>query len=134
METFANIAECAERHFKVVHRDKFVLGVELNTGAGRHQTVFLAELMDDDDRRYLRLETAVAPLGSNDPVKLLRINLMLRVGYLAVGDLESLPFLKLCKNNAYRYLNEQMLIDDIRQVAQLGDQIEQMLMNGGDWF
>jgi len=56
------------------------------------------------------------------------------VGYLAVGDLESVAFLKLCKNNAYRYLTEQMLIDDIRQVAKLGDQIEQMLMQGGDWF
>jgi len=134
METFARIVECAEQHFNVVHRDKFVIGVEIATDGGRRQGVFLAELMDDDDRRYLRIETAVAPLGDNDPVKLLRINLTLRVGYLAVGDLESVPFLKLCKNNAYRYLTEEMLVDDIRQIARLGDQIEQMLMQGGDWF
>jgi len=134
VDTFSHISQAAEKHFKIVHRDKFVLGVELDTGGNRHQTVFLAELIDDDDRRYLRLETAVAPLGNHDPIKLLRINLTLRVGYLAVGDLESVAFLKLCKNNAYRYLTEQMLIDDIRQVAKLGDQIEQMLMQGGDWF
>jgi len=134
MDTFARISDAVEQQFQVVHREKFVLGLEIDTGEGRHQSVFLAELMDDDDRRYLRLETAVAPLGHQDAVKLLRINLTLRVGYLAVGDLEGVPFLKLCKNNAYRYLTEQMLIDDIRQIAKLGDQIEKMLMHGEDWF
>jgi hypothetical protein len=135
MDTFARIAEIAAKHFKTVHDEKFLVGLEIPTGdRGRHQSVFLAEIRDDDDRRYLRIETTVAPLARHDPVKALRINLMLRVGYLAVGDLESVPFLKLCENMAYRDLSESALVETIRRVAELGDEIEQALTHGGDWF
>jgi hypothetical protein len=135
MDTFARIAELAGDRFKTAHEEKFLVGLEIPTGdRGRHQSVFLAEIRDDSDRRYLRIETTVAPLAQHDPVKALRINLMLRVGYLAVGDLESVPFLKLCENMAYRELSESSLIDTIRRVAELGDEIEQALMHGGDWF
>jgi len=44
------------------------------------------------------------------------------------------PFLKLCQNIAYRYLSDEMLDDEIRRIAQLGDEIEKMLIHGGDWF
>lgn len=134
METFARISEIAEQHFRVAHRDKFVLGLEIETSPGRHQSVFLAELHDDDDRRYLRVETAIAPLAQHDPVKLLRVNLTLRIGYLAVGDLESVSFIKLCDNIGYRYLSEPLLIEHVRRIASVGDQIEQVLLHGGDWF
>lgn len=135
METFSEIAAFARQHFNAVHDEKFVLGLEIPTGHdGRHQSVFLAEVKDDDDRRYLHLETTVGPLGQHDPLKVLRINLILRVGYLAVGDLESVPFLKLCDNIAYRYMNEDLLLDTVRQLAELGDEIEQTLTHGGDWF
>jgi len=135
MDTFARIAELTSRHFRAVHEEKFMLGLEIPTGAQeRHQSVFLAELKDADDRRYIRIETTVAPLARHDPVKALRINLMLRVGYLAVGDLESVPFLKLCENMAYRDLSESALLGNIRRIAELGDQIEQTLTHGGDWF
>ncbi|MGB0513493.1 MAG: hypothetical protein ACPGJE_01480 [Wenzhouxiangellaceae bacterium] len=133
METFARIAEFVEQRFDVVHREKFVIGLEIPTQGGRRQSVFLAEIKDDNDRRYLRLETTVGPLGKHDPVKVLRINLTLRTGYLAVGDLESVPFLKLCDNIAYRYLGEEMLEDEIRHIGRLGDEIEKMLVQG-DWF
>ncbi|MGK7296737.1 MAG: hypothetical protein ACNS61_13105 [Candidatus Wenzhouxiangella sp. M2_3B_020] len=135
MDTFSRIAELAGRRFRTVHEEKFMLGLEIPTGnRGRHQSVFLAELKDDDDRRYLRIETTVAPLASHDPVKVLRINLMLRVGYLAVGDLESVPFLKLCENIAYRDLSEASMLETIRRIAELGDEIEQALTHGGDYF
>lgn len=134
MDTFSRVVEFAEQRFNVVHRDKFLIGLEIPTSGDRHQSVFLAEIKDDDDRRYLRVETTVAPLAQHDPVKLLRINLTLRTGYLAVGDLESVPFLKLCENIAYRYMSEEMLYDEIRRIAQLGDEIEKMLVHGGDWF
>lgn len=135
MDTFARIAEIAGRHFSTVHSEKFMVGLEIPTGKkGRHQSVFLAELKDDEDHRYIRIETTVAPLAKHDPVKALRINLMLRVGYLAVGDLESVPFLKLCENLAYRDLSESALLDTIRRIAELGDQIEEALTHGGDWF
>lgn len=133
METFSGIAEFVEQRFNVVHREKFVLGVEIVLDGGRHQGVFLAEIKDDDDRRYLRLETTVGPLAKHDPVKVLRINETLRCGYLAVGDLESVPFVKLCENIAYRYLNDEMLEDTIQRIGRLGDEIEKMLVQG-DWF
>lgn len=134
IETFSQIAAHADRRYNVVLREKFLLGLEVPIGAKRHQSVFLAELKGDDDRRYLRIETMVAPLAQHDPVKLLRVNLTLRIGYLAVGDLESVPFVKLCDNIAYRYLHEEMLDDAIRRIAELGDEIERMLVHGGDWF
>ena len=135
METFSEIAEFAREHFNAVHDEKFVLGLEIPTGReGRHQSVFLAEVKDDNDRRYLHLETTVGPLGQHDPLKVLRINLMLRVGYLAVGDLESVPFLKLCQNIDYRYLGQELLLETVRELAELGDEMEQTLTHGGDWF
>jgi hypothetical protein len=135
MDTFARIAEIAGEHFNTVHDEKFLVGLEIPTGdRGRHQSVFLAEIRDDSDHRYLRIETTVAPLARHDPVKALRLNLMLRVGYLAVGDLESVPFLKLCENMAYRDLSESALVETIRRMAELGDEIEQALTHGGDWF
>ena len=135
METFSEIAEFAREHFNAVHDEKFVLGLEIPTGReGRHQSVFLAEVKDDNDRRYLHLETTLGPLGQHDPLKVLRINLMLRVGYLAVGDLESVPFLKLCQNIDYRYLGQELLLETVRQMAEMGDEMEQTLTHGGDWF
>lgn len=135
METFSEIAEFVREHFNAVHDEKFVLGLEIPTGReGRHQSVFLAEIKDDNDRRYLHLETTLGPLGQHDPLKVLRINLMLRVGYLAVGDLESVPFLKLCENIDYRYLGQELLLETVRQLAELGDEMEQTLTHGGDWF
>lgn len=135
MDSFAHVADIAGRHFRTVHEEKFLVGLEIPVGdEGRHQGVFLAEIRDDDDHRYLRIETAVAPLAQHDPVKALRLNLMLRVGYLAVGDLESVPFLKLCENMAYRELTESALVETVHRIARLGDEIEQVLTHGADWF
>ena len=135
MKTFAEIAEFARSHFDAVHDEKFMLGLEIPTGKdGRRQSVFLAEVKDGDDRRYLHLETTVGPLGQHDPLKILRVNLMLRVGYLAVGDLEGMPFLKLCKNIGYRYVDGDLVLESVQQLAELGDEMEQTLTHGGDWF
>ena len=86
------------------------------------------------DRRILRVETAVSPLGHHDPVKVLRVNLMLRGGYLAVGDLEGVPFLKLCDNLDFRYLSIEALDDRLQRLGRLGDDIEDMLTDGHDYF
>jgi len=135
METFAEIAEFTRAHFNAVLDEKFMLGLEIPTGkGGRHQSVFLAEIKDDNDRRYLHLESTVGPLGQHDPLKILRVNLMLRVGYLAVGDLEGVPFLKLCKNIGYRYVSQELVLESVQQIAELGDEMEQTLTHGGDWF
>ena len=135
IETFAELSAHVQQEFNVVHEEKFVLGLEVPIGQdGRRQSLFLAELRDSDDHRVLRVETTVAPLAQHDPVKALRINLLLRVGYLAVGDLEGVPFLKLCDNVAYRSLTPQVIGDRIVRVAALGDEIEQSLTGGNDYF
>ncbi|MEM1081498.1 MAG: hypothetical protein AAGH65_07935 [Pseudomonadota bacterium] len=136
IETFAELSEHVKQHFNVVHEEKFVLGLEVDTGDDtRRQSLFLAELRDSDDHRVLRVETTVAPLAQHDPVKALRVNLLLRVGYLAVGDLEGIPFLKLCENVAYRSLTPVVINDRIVRVARLGDEIEQTLTgDGSDYF
>ena len=135
MKTFSEIAEAARARYEVVHEEKFMVGLEVEVGdSGRHQSVFLAELRDSDDRRTLRFETTVGPLDDHDPVRMLRVNLLLRVGYLAVGDLEGVPFLKLCENVAYRHLTEASMVDLVRRIAELGDEIEQGLNRGGDLF
>jgi hypothetical protein len=135
MDTFAAIEEHVKDHFDVVHEEPFMLGLEVPVGdSGRRQSVFLAELKSPDGKRFLRVETTVAPLADHDSEKCLRVNLMLRTGYLAVGDLEGVPFLKLCENMIYNNLTVEVLDYMIGHIAELGDKIEITLNKGGDWF
>ncbi len=135
MDTFAAIEEHVKHRYEVVHDEPFMLGLEIPVGkSGRRQSVFLAELKSPEGKRFLRVETTVAPLGSHDPEKCLRVNLMLRTGYLAVGDLEGMAFLKLCENMLYSNLTVDALDYMIRHIAELGDKIEMTLNKGGDWF
>jgi hypothetical protein len=135
METFAAIEEFVRDHWDVVLDEPFMLGLEVPVGdSGRRQSVFLAELKNQDGRRFLRIETPVAPLAEHSPEKCLRVNLMLRTGYLAVGDLEGVPFIKLCENMLYSPMLSEQLDYFIEHVADLGDKMEVTLNKGGDWF
>ncbi|TVQ36814.1 MAG: hypothetical protein EA370_07615 [Wenzhouxiangella sp.] len=135
MDTFAAIEEHVKSRYDVVHDEPFMLGLEVPVGeSGRRQSVFLAELKNPDGKRFLRVETTVAPLASHDPEKCLRVNLMLRTGYLAVGDMEGMAFLKLCENMLYGNLTVDALDYIVHHVAELGDKIEITLNKGGDWF
>jgi len=135
METFAAIEEYVKERYEVVHDEPFMLGLEMPVGdTGRRQSVFLAELKSPDGKRFLRVETTVAPMADHNAEKCLRVNLMLRTGYLAVGDLEGLPFLKLCENMPYHCLTGDGLDYTIENIAELGDKIEVTLNKGGDWF
>jgi len=135
METFAAIEEYVKERYDVVHDEPFMLGLEMPVGdTGRRQSVFLAELKSPDGKRFLRVETTVAPMADHNAEKCLRVNLMLRTGYLAVGDLEGLPFLKLCENMPYHCLTGDGLDYTIENIAELGDKIEVTLNKGGDWF
>ncbi len=135
METFAAIEEFVRDHWDVVLEEPFMLGLEVPVGdSGRRQSVFLAELKNQDGRRFLRIETPVAPLAEHSPEKCLRVNLMLRTGYLAVGDLEGVPFIKLCENMLYSPTLSEQLDYMIEHVADLGDKMEVTLNKGGDWF
>lgn len=135
IHTFAEIREHVLAHYTVAHEEKFVVGLEVPVGNdGRRQSVFLAELKDSDGRRFLRVETTIAPLADHDAEKCLRVNLMLRTGYLAIGDLESVPFLKLCENLPYVALTPELLDFMVARLALLGDRMEQTLTGGVDWF
>jgi hypothetical protein len=61
------------------------------------------------------------------------MNLTLRVGYLAVGDLDGVPYIKMCENLPYAFLGDEELDYTIKHVAQLADQMEQILEPEGDF-
>ncbi|MCG8463972.1 MAG: hypothetical protein MI750_03845 [Xanthomonadales bacterium] len=132
METFSEIREHVCQHYNVVHDEPFVLAIELKFEDGRHQSVFMAELEDRNGRRYLRIESPIAPLGNLEAEKCLRINLHLRIGYLAVGDMDGTPYIKLCENIDYRTLDTTELDFIVNRMGPLADQMEQKLVHGQD--
>ncbi len=135
MKTFAEIQSLVAERFRVVHSEPFMVGLEVPVGtSGRRQDVFLAEIKNTDDRRILRLESNIAPLTEHRAEKCLRINLMLRIGYLAVGDMDGVPFVKLCHNLTYDQLTAPLLNYFIEQLARLGDGMEETLTGGSDHF
>ena len=132
METFSEIRQHVVEKFEVVHDEPFVTGLELSLEGGRQQSVFLAEIEDRNGKRFLRIESTIAALGDLNPEKCLRINLHMRIGYLAVGDMEGIPFIKLCHNLDYRTLDTTELDFIIQRMALLADQMEQELGEGED--
>lgn len=133
MKTFAEIRSHVMEHHKLMIDEPFLLAFESPTdGSERKQSMFLAELKASDGRRFLRIETPVVPLADFDAEKCLRINLMQRIGYLAVGDLEGTPYIKLCENMAYSALNDQELEYVINTMAPFADRIEKALEPDGD--
>jgi hypothetical protein len=72
-------------------------------------------------------------LASFDAEKCLRLNLMLRNGYLAVGDLDGTPYIKMCENILYDFLDRKLLRRQIDRIARLADEIEKALAEGADF-
>jgi hypothetical protein len=67
-----------------------------------------------------------------DAEKCLRINLILRVGYLAVGDLDGTAYVKMCENLPYSSLDGEELEYVISHVAPMADRMEQALEHSED--
>ena len=133
METFEEVRQHIIDNHQLFIDEPFQLAFECPIpGSERKQSVFLAELKSSDNRRYLRVETLVCPLDDFDAEKCLRINLILRVGYLAVGDLEGTAYVKMCENLAYSSLNGDELEYVISNLAPMADRMEQALESGGD--
>lgn len=133
MKTFAEIRNHVIEHHELIIDEPFLLAFESPAdGTERKQSMFLAELKTSDGRRFLRIETPVVPLADFDAEKCLRINLMQRIGYLAVGDLEGTPYIKLCENMAYSTLSDQELEYVINTMAPFADRIEKALEPDGD--
>lgn len=133
MDTFAEVRNHVMQSNELGIDEPFIISFDYPVGdQGRKQGVFLAELKTNDGRRVLRVETPVVPLSDVGAEKCLRINLTLRVGYLAVGDLDGVPYIKLCENLPYAFLEGQELDYTVSHIAKLADQIEQMLEPGND--
>ena len=133
METFSEVRKHMAERFELMTDEPFIVSFEYPIPDGeRRQSIFLAEIQSSDGRRVLRVETPVAPLDDLDPEKCLRINLTLRVGYLAVGDLDGVPYIKMCANLPYAFVGEQELEYTIRNVATTADHLEQYLEPGED--
>ena len=133
MDTFSEVREHILESFELNIDEPFIISFECPMEEpGRLQSIFLAELKTGDGRRVLRVETPVVPLEDLDAEKCLRINLMQRVGYLAVGDLDGVPYIKMCENLPYAFLMDRELEYVIRHVASMADQMEQSLLPGED--
>jgi len=128
METFAEVRKHVMENHRLFMDEPFQLGFEcIIEDSKRKQSVFLAELKSADNRRYLRVETVICPLEDFDAEKCLRINLVLRVGYLAVGDLDGTAYVKMCANLAYSSLDADELEYVISHIAPMADRMEQAL-------
>jgi hypothetical protein len=133
METFSEVRNHLLGLYELEIDEPFIISFEYPIdGSGRRQSMFLAELETDNDRRVLRVETPVAPLDDLGAEKCLRINLTQRVGYLAVGDLDGVPYIKMCENMPYAFLHEEELDYVVRRVAMAADRMEQFLEPGED--
>ena len=133
MKTFTEIRNHVMGHHSLIIDEPFLLGFESTmTSSERKQSMFLAELKASDGRRFLRIETPIVPLADFDAEKCLRINLMQRIGYLAVGDLEGTPYIKLCENMPYSTLDDTELEYVINTMAPFADRIERALEPDGD--
>jgi hypothetical protein len=131
------------RHFEAVrshigsqhelrHNDPYLISFDLELAQDRCQGMYLAELEDESGRRYLRISTPIGPLAGTDPNRCLRFNWQQRTGFLAVADLDGSPYLHLCENRPYEFLDPDELQRVVRELAALGDQLEQIIANGSD--
>ena len=119
--------------FHMTMQDDGVVCVELSLEQGRrHQAIFLSELDDDDGRPYLRVSTAVAPTTGLDARRALIFNWQSRVGYLAIGDLDGVPYLQLCENRPYDGLDAAEVDRLVLEIGGLGDRMERVLSADGD--
>lgn len=133
METFSEVRNHMLSLYELQIDEPFIISFEYPIDhTDRRQSMFLAELVTDHGRRVMRVETPVAPLADLDAEKCLRINLTQRVGYLAVGDLDGVPYIKMCENMPYAFLGEQELDYVIRRVALAADRMEQFLEPDSD--
>ena len=119
--------------YKLSVQEPFVVCVELSLAQGkRHQAIFLAEMQVDDGRDYLRVSTALAPITGLDARRALRFNWESRVGYLAISELDGVPYLHLCENRPYDTLTASEIDRLVLEIGGTGDDIEHRMSAGGD--
>jgi hypothetical protein len=134
MQNFEQIrSHLTASDYRITMQEPYVMCVELSLEQGRrHQAIFLSEMKDDDGRDYLRVSTAVAPTTGLDARRALAFNWESRVGYLAIGELDGVPYLQLCENRPYDSITAAEVDRLILEIGGMGDRMERMLSAGGD--
>ncbi len=119
--------------YKLTTNDPYLLCVRLSLDKGRrHQSIYLAELEDEDGRKYVRVSTVLAPTTGVDLKRALAFNWESAVGYLAISPLDGVPYLQLCENRPYDCLEAAEVDRLVLEIGGLGDRIEHLLSAGGD--
>ena len=119
--------------YKLTLQEPYVVCVELSLAQGkRHQAIFLSEMQDDDGRDYLRVSTAIAPTTGLDARRALAFNWESRVGFLAIGELDGVPYLQLCENRPYDCLDAAEVDRLVLEIGGTGDEMERRMSAGGD--
>ena len=119
--------------YKLTLQDPFLACVELSLAQGRrHQAIFLSELQDDDGRNYLRTSTVIAPITGIDARRALAFNWSSHVGYLAIGELDGVPYLQLCENRPYDCVDAAEIDRLVLEIGGTGDEMERRMSAGGD--
>lgn len=134
MDNFEQIrSHLVSAGYRLTLQEPFVACVELSLAQGRrHQAIFLSELQDDDGRCYLRASTGIAPTTGMDARRALAFNWASRVGFLAIGELDGVPYLQLCENRPYDCLTPAEIDRLVLEIGGTGDEMERRMSAGGD--
>ncbi len=134
MQTFEDIrSHLVASGYKLTLQDPFVLCVELSLAQGsRRQALFLSEMQDDDGRNYLRVSTPIAPTTGLDTRRAMAFNWGSRVGYLAIGELDGVPYLQLCENRPFDCVDAAEIDRLVLEIGGTGDEMERRMSAGGD--
>jgi hypothetical protein len=119
--------------YKLTANEPYLLCVRLSLDQGRrHQSIYLAELENEDGRRFVRVSTVLAPTTGVDLKRALAFNWESPVGYLAISPLDGVPYLQLCENRPYDCLDAAEIDRLVLEIGGLGDRMEHLLSAGGD--
>src|SRR4249919_1550181 len=133
MQSFESIRSHVQGKYKITAREPYLICVELSLKQGRrHQGIFLSELEGDDARKYLRVSTTVAPMTGIDTKRMLAFNWQSRVGYMARGELDAVPYRQLRENRPYESLTRAEIDRLLLVIGGIVDDLERMLSAGGD--
>lgn len=135
MQNFEQIRAHASANYTVTTNDPYLVGIELSLEQGnRRQNVYLTELQGEDGRNYLRVSTSIAPITGVDARRALFFNWEQRTGYLALTELDGVPYLHLCENRPYEQLGAAEIDRVVLEIGGLGDRMERTFSAGGDLF
>ena len=133
MLNFEQIRAHLQGKYKLTASEPYLACVQLSLSQGRrHQSIFLSEMVGEDGRPYLRVSTVIAPMTGIDARRMLAFNWESRVGYLALGELDSVPYLQLCENRPYDCVQAAEIDRLVLEIGGTGDAMERRMSADGD--